>query len=91
MRTKVVFDDGVVQVTEPDPTPEQQAELDARAAKFAAMTAVKTDPAVRQLVKASPEGIENYINQNVTDLASAKSVLVKLAKAVSVLAQREFG
>jgi hypothetical protein len=78
------------------PDPEfTQEEIDAQAAlaaldaEIAADTAsAKIDPDILALIGARPAGIENYINTNVTDLASAKEVLIILAKVVSVLGRR---
>lgn len=50
--------------------------------------AVKVDAEVLALLKARPDQINNYIENNVTDLDSAKTVLKILARAVSVLANR---
>lgn len=50
--------------------------------------AVKVDAEVLALLKARPAQINNYIENNVTDLDSAKTVLKILARAVSVLANR---
>lgn len=52
--------------------------------------AVRRDAALRALLTRSPDQIAQWIDANVTDLASAKVVLAKLAVAVSVLARREF-
>lgn len=41
------------------------------------------------ILDATPQQVENYIQNNVTDLDSAKSVLTKLAKIVVILVQRE--
>lgn len=38
---------------------------------------------------ASPQQIQNYIDNNVTDLASAKAVLAELAVIVSYLAKQQ--
>lgn len=52
--------------------------------------AIKLDAAVKALILARPAGIENYINTNVTTLATAKTVLIILAKAISAIGKREF-
>lgn len=41
-----------------------------------------------QLLKATPTQIENYIENNVTDLASAKEVMKKMAVVLALLARR---
>jgi len=51
---------------------------------------LKTDRQMRQFFKATPAQIDNYIETNVTSLATAKSVLKMLAKAVSVLAHEVY-
>lgn len=79
------------------PDPEfTQAELDEQtaAATFDSeietdREAAKLDAGIQALINARPAAIENYINNNVTDLATAKDVLIILAKMVSVLARRE--
>ena len=47
---------------------------------------LKADAEVLALLKARPAQINNYIENNVTNLAEAKTVLKILARAVSVLA-----
>jgi hypothetical protein len=61
-----------------------QAANDAQAAQLA-----KAEPVVKYLVTHTPAEIESYVAANVTDLASARTMLRKLAVAVSVLAKRE--
>ena len=51
---------------------------------------VKKDAAIQAIVNSTPAQIETYIENNVTDLDSAKEVLTKLAKVVAILARREF-
>ena len=46
-----------------------------------------SDPNVKALLGARSAQIENYIDNNVTDLASAKEILKILAKANAILAQ----
>lgn len=41
-----------------------------------------------QLLKATPTQIENYIENNITDLASAKEVMKKMAVVLALLARR---
>lgn len=53
-------------------------------------SAIKADPALRQLINASPAQIDAYITSHVTDLQSARAVLAMLAKAVSVIARNQF-
>ena len=51
---------------------------------------IRGDATVKSLILARPAGIESYINTNVTDLATAKEVLIVLAKAVSALGKQAF-
>ena len=70
-----------------------QAELDAQAAEEAEeVTAgqVKATAVLKNFINAGPDGIQTYINTNVTDLASAKQVLIILAKIVWVVARNSF-
>ncbi len=55
-------------------------EQDARAAK--------DDVAIKQLVRRTPAQAAKWVEDNVTDLSSAKALLVTLTKAVAVLARR---
>jgi len=48
------------------------------------------DPALKALLTKTPSDIEAWVSTNVNDLAAAKNVLGKLAKAVAILARREF-
>lgn len=41
------------------------------------------------ILNATPQQVENYIQNNVTDLDSAKAVLTKLAKIIVILVKRE--
>jgi hypothetical protein len=74
-------------------TPKPQAQLDAYTAKLADeddAVEVKGDTQVKALILATPLQIENYINNNVTDLSSANAVIAILAKAISALGKTEF-
>lgn len=51
---------------------------------------VQRNPQIRQLLTVKPNQIEAFINTNVTDLASAKGILVTLAQTVAVLGQELF-
>lgn len=55
-----------------------------------AIAAIKADTEVRQLLKATPTQIDNYIDTNVTDLAAAKDVLKRVARATAVIGQSLF-
>ena len=52
---------------------------------------VKQDTFVNNFISMSPTEVNTYVNNNVTDLASAKSVINKLALMVLLLAREEFG
>ena len=69
------------------PTPEEQAAIDAAAAALADKQAAKADAFVAFLATKSPAEVSARVETDVTDLASAKVVLTKLAIAVSVLAR----
>ena len=76
-----------------DVTPLSQTEIDARAEQKADQddaAAIKLDAAVKALILARPAQIENYINTNVKTLATAKTVLIILAKAISALGKTGF-
>lgn len=68
---------------------EKLALLEQIQADEAQKESAKLDTVIRYLVTHTPEEIVTYVNTNVTDLASAKNVLGKLAVAVSVLAKKE--
>jgi hypothetical protein len=50
---------------------------------------VKNNPGIQALVTNSPAEIETWIDNNVNNMADAKTVLTVLAQAVSVLVRRE--
>jgi hypothetical protein len=78
--------DQVVTVVPVPPTPaQQQAEIDA-----AQRSAIKVDSFVGNFIAMTPAQVSNYIETNVTNLASAKAVIEKLAIMVLLLARREF-
>jgi hypothetical protein len=68
--------------------PVKQAEIDAELQVEADVEQIKVQPALKALLDATPNQIENYIDNNVTDLASAKQVLKILAKGVSMLGRK---
>ena len=57
---------------------------DADAARVA-----KADAVIKYLVTHTPAEIESYVQANVTDLASARTLLGKLAVALSIVIKRE--
>lgn len=63
----------------------QQAAADAQA-----RLDVKADAFVQTFIEMTPAQVTTYITNNVTDLASAKSVINKLALMVLFLAKREY-
>ena len=52
--------------------------------------ATRADTAIQALVDARPAQIENWIENNVTDLASAKVVLTRIVKVLRLIARNEF-
>lgn len=69
----------------PPPTPEEQAAIDR-------INTFKADSTRQQLIDqlktATPDQIKTYINNNVTDLASAKQMLIRLALAVALVVRQ---
>jgi len=65
------------------------AEL-AEIARRDAVQTTKGSQVLKNFLDAGPDGIETYITNNVTDLASAKQVLTILGKIVWVIADRQF-
>lgn len=68
-------------------TGEQRAAQAKRSMRDSAVRAVRADKEAAALLSATPEQVTDYINQNVNDLNSAKDVMARLARVVSVLAQ----
>jgi hypothetical protein len=64
--------------------PDQQEVIDA-----AARDAAKADAVIQYLVNHTPAECADYVQSNVTDLASAKQFLKKVAMALSMLARSE--
>ena len=72
------------------PTEPTQAELDARveqAARKAMRDALNADNVVQYLRTHTPAEVAAYVAANVTDLASARSVISKMAMVVAYLAR----
>lgn len=65
-------------------TPDPQEVADA-----AATASVKSDAVIQYLVNHTPAECADYVQAHVTDLASAKQFLKKVAMALSVLARSE--
>lgn len=72
-------------VPPPGPT---QVELDETARKAALKTESQTDSFIEQLRLADPTQIKNWVTTNVTDLATARTTIGRLAVAVSYLLTR---
>ena len=65
-----------------------QARLDAFNAEQVrrqALIDAQVDPLIQQLRNANPTQITNFITTNVTDLASARQVMIKLAIAIAFI------
>ncbi len=71
-------------------TPEEIAKETQATNDAADKAAVKADAQVLALLRARPTAINNYIDSNVTNLTQAKEVLKIIARALAVVAQREF-
>jgi hypothetical protein len=69
------------------PTPEEVAAADAAAKNKADKEAAQADAVVKFLAAKSPAEVYAKVQSDVTDLASAKVLIGKLAVAVSVLAR----
>lgn len=65
-------------------TQEEQDRYTEDQRRDAAITAIKQDTEVKQLLQATPTAIDAYIDTNVTDLASAKEVIKRIARATAV-------
>lgn len=69
---------------------EEIAARQAKAADEAAKTDIKQDNFVNNFIAMTPAQVSAYIEANVTNLATAKAVIEKLALMVLLLARREF-
>jgi hypothetical protein len=69
------------------PTPEEVAAAALAAADASAKQAAKADALITFLIEKTPAEVVARVNSDITDLASAKQVIAKLAVAVSVLAK----
>jgi hypothetical protein len=70
------------------PTPEEQAAADLVASDAAARQAAKADALVTFLIEKTPAEVAARVQADITDLASARTVIAKLAVALSVLAKQ---
>lgn len=75
--------------TERDLTEEELTRIALEADNQAALDAVKLDQFVINFVGMNKAGVETYIDNQVTDLASAKEVIKKLSLICLILAKRE--
>ncbi len=73
-----------------DATAEQIARREADAKNLAERAEIKLDNFVGTFIGMTPAEVRAYIGANVTNLASAKGVIEKLAVMVLLLARREF-
>ena len=67
-------------------TVEQQEFYQRESDMLADLALLRADAEVLQLLRARPTAINTYIDNNVTDLASAKTVLKTLSRAIAVVA-----
>jgi hypothetical protein len=81
--------DGAAWVLDQAAKDDYDAKVAQQSADSEAKMEAKADAVINYLVTHTPAEINNYIQANVTDLASAKKVLAKLAVAVSVIARNE--
>ena len=78
-------------------TPKSQEQIDAVLAERARVAAdaesldyAKAAPVIKYLATHTPAECEDYVQTNVTDLASAKTMMKHFAVALCVIARREF-
>lgn len=69
---------------------EEIAKRQAKAADEAAKTAIKADNFVSNFINMTPAQVETYVQNNVTNLATAKDVIAKMGVMLLLLARREF-
>lgn len=70
-----------------DKTGDELAEGEAQRARDEDLSAIKDDTQVKTLLKQRPNAINNYIDNNVTNMNEAKEVLKVYGRAIAVLAQ----
>lgn len=76
--------------TEVEASADEIAARQRASADRSARSAIKADAFVGNFIAMTPAEVTAYIEANVTNLASAKSVINKLALMVLLLARREF-
>ena len=77
--------------TEVPASAEEIAKRTANAKTNAERDEVKQEAFVQQFIAMSPTEVNQYVEGNVTDLASAKNLLKKLSRMVLLLSRQEFG
>jgi hypothetical protein len=90
MRQWYAYEDWLAAGGVPEPRIIPQAEIDAAAevtARAAMRTTLTADATITYLRTHTPAECAAYVNANVTDLASAKAVLSKIAMVVAYLAR----
>ena len=65
----------------------EQDDYTEAARRIASRAALRNDTEVRQLLRATPAQIDTYIDNNVTNIASAKEVIKIIARALAVVSQ----
>ena len=60
------------------------------AERATAKTAAKADAFVQSFINMTPAQVIAYVNSNVTDLASARTLLTKMALMMLLIAKKEF-
>lgn len=76
--------------TEENASAEEIANRQQATADSAAAVTIKADTFVQNFIAMTPAEVSAYIDANVTDLASAKSVIEKMGIMLLLLARREF-
>jgi hypothetical protein len=94
MRQWYAYEDWLAAGNTPEPRIVPQEEIDAAAevaAREAARTTLKADATITYLRTHTPAEVAAYASTNITDLASAKSVIGKLAMVVAYMARERLG
>lgn len=76
-----------VSFTPPMPTPEELAAQAERLATLNALAAAKADAAIQYLITHTPAECAAYVQNNVTNLATAVNFLSKIAMVISIIAK----
>jgi hypothetical protein len=83
--------DGVIQWKQQPLTPEKIIARDKSNAMAAASEEARLDPMVQTFIGMTQGQVANYIDTNVTDLASAKTFLKLVSKMLLIMAKRQYG